>query len=231
VDNKVNVDIDELVISIQNGKDNALRNELISNYVPFIIKTTSKLLNRYIETENDEEFSIALLAFNEAIDKFNKDKSSFISFSKLVIESRIKDFLRKNVLEVDDNEKLELIEDRHLIDEEISLNDELLTYKLILKEYGLNFEILTNNNPTHKSTRCRCLRLVEEIINNQLLIEVIKKKKKIPIMSVSKQYNISKRIIKYSKEYIMSLLIIYIYELEELKDYIKYIGGDCDEKR
>jgi|LGVF01.1.fsa_nt_gb RNA polymerase sigma factor len=230
MNDKNNEDIDELIIKIKNNKDDTLRSQVISKYTPFIIKTASRALKRYIEIENDDEFSIALLAFNESIDKFSKEKSSFLTFSRLVIESRIKDYLRKTTLNIDENEQLESIVDTHIVEDEISLNDELNNYKKILKEYGLNFEMLMKNNPTHKDTRCRCFCLVRQMLANKLLIEVIKKKKKLPITIISKQYNISKRIIKYSKEYILSLLIIYIYEFEELKEYIEYIGGDCDDR-
>ena len=47
------------------------RNDFIEQSMPFIIKTTSSFLGRYVCTDNDEEFSIALIAFNEAIEKYN----------------------------------------------------------------------------------------------------------------------------------------------------------------
>ena len=42
-------------------------NELIEEYIPFIIKTISKFTNRYVSIENDEEFSIGLVGFYEAV--------------------------------------------------------------------------------------------------------------------------------------------------------------------
>ncbi len=53
-------------------------------------------MGRYVCTDNDEEFSIALIAFNEAIEKYNEDRGNFWAFAKLVIESRLKNNLRKN---------------------------------------------------------------------------------------------------------------------------------------
>ena len=72
------------------------RNDFIEQSMPFIIKTTSSFLGRYVCTDNDEEFSIALIAFNEAIEKYNEDRGNFWAFAKLVIESRLKNNLRKN---------------------------------------------------------------------------------------------------------------------------------------
>jgi len=111
----------------------------------------------------------------------------------------------------------------------VSLNDELERYKKVLKTYGIDFEILADKSPVHKNTRCKCFYLVNEMKNNKLLVDLIKMKKKLPITNISKQFKISKRVLKYSKQYILSLLIVYIYEFDELREYIEYIGGDCDE--
>ncbi len=226
----MNEELNRLITKIQNEKNNLLRNEIIEKYTPFIIKTASKVLGKYIEVENDEELSIALLAFNESINKYCEEKGSFISFSSLVIESRIKDYLRKlNKIESDNDETIELIEDKCQVENEVSLNDELERYKKVLKTYGIDFEILADKNPVHKNTRCKGFYLVNEMKSNKLLVDLIKMKKKLPITNISKQYKISKRVLKYSKQYILSLLIVYIYEFDELRDYIEYIGGDCDE--
>ena len=49
------------------------------------------------------------------------------------------------------------------------------------------------------------------------------------MIKLSRELNISKRIIKYSKKYILSLASVYIHDLDESKDYIEKLGGDCDE--
>ena len=72
------------------------RNDFIEESIPFIVKTTSSFLGRYVCTDNDEEFSIALIAFNEAIERYDEERGNFWSFAKLVIESRLKNNLQKN---------------------------------------------------------------------------------------------------------------------------------------
>ncbi len=61
--------------NIKNG-DEEERERLIKDYLPFIIKTVSNKINRYIETENSPEYIIGLEAFNEAIDKYDFPKAS-----------------------------------------------------------------------------------------------------------------------------------------------------------
>jgi len=64
--------------------DKLLKDRFISDYKPFIIKSVSQILNnRYIDIENSEEYSVGLIAFNEAIEKYDKDKKC--SFKKIFI--------------------------------------------------------------------------------------------------------------------------------------------------
>ena len=66
--------LEDTVLKIQQG-DGVLHNELIEQYKPFVAKTVSGVCKRYIE-ETDDEFSIGLIAFNEAIEKYTRLWSS-----------------------------------------------------------------------------------------------------------------------------------------------------------
>lgn len=70
-------------------------NEIVEENIGFIINTISKVTGKYVSIENDDEFSIGLMAFVEALDKYNQEKGPFLSFAKIVIESRIKNYLAK----------------------------------------------------------------------------------------------------------------------------------------
>lgn len=86
----------DIVKRIQNG-DWFLKEEFISDYTPFILKTVARITGKYVDIENSEEYSIALMAFDEAINCFDIGKNkSFLGFSDLVINRRIIDYIRKN---------------------------------------------------------------------------------------------------------------------------------------
>lgn len=221
--------LDEEILEIRKTKNENKRNKIIDQYTPFIIKATSDVLNRYIEIENDEEFMVALEAFNEAIDRYKKDKGAFLTFAKVVIHSRIHDYLKGKEIDIDAEKDVHEKESNESIEDQVSLNFEIERYKKILKTYGLNFDVLTESNPSHKKTRCRCFLIAKKIAENKALVQWIKEKKRLPITKISREMDASKRMIKYSKKYILSLVLVYINNLDELKDYINYIGGDCDE--
>jgi len=223
------MNLDEKILDIQKNKREDERNTIIDQYVPFIIKSTSDILGRYIEVENDEEFMVALEAFDEAINRYKKDKGSFLTFSKIVIRSRIMDYLKGKKLDIDEEKDVNEKENHESVEEQVSLNFEINRFRKILKEYDLTFDILTENNPTHKKTRCRCFSIARKVSEDKAMINWIKEKKRLPVTRLSRELNASKRMIKYSKEYILSLVLVYINDLDELKEYINYIGGDCDE--
>lgn len=54
--------LNDMLKQVKNG-DILLREKLIADYQPFIIKTVSQFMGKYIEIENSEEFSIGLIAF------------------------------------------------------------------------------------------------------------------------------------------------------------------------
>jgi len=221
--------LDEKILEIQKTNNENNRNTIIDQYTPFIIKATSDVLNRYIQIENDEEFMVALEAFNEAINRYKKDKGAFLTFSKVVIRSRISDYLKGKEIDIDYEKDVNEKESNESIEDKVSLNFEIKRFRKILKDYDLSLDTLTENNPTHKKTRCRCYLLSKKVAEDESLVQWIKEKKRLPVTRLSREYNVSKRMIKYSKEYILSLILVYINDLEELEDYINYIGGDCDE--
>jgi len=55
----------EYLNRIKAGDDSA-REEFILRFRPFILKLVYKATDRHVEPENSEEYSVALLAFNEA---------------------------------------------------------------------------------------------------------------------------------------------------------------------
>ena len=86
--------LEEAVVLIQQG-DQVLLNEIIASYKPFIAKTVSSVCKRYIHA-TDDEFSIGLIAFNEAIEKYLPERGrSLLSFAEVLIKRRVIDYIRK----------------------------------------------------------------------------------------------------------------------------------------
>lgn len=76
-----NTSIDCMVLSVQNGNLD-VQNELLRIYQPFVAKCVSEVCKRYINPSEDDEFSIGLFGFNEAMIHYSLEKgNSFFSFA------------------------------------------------------------------------------------------------------------------------------------------------------
>ena len=88
-------DVQQLISRVTEAKnDSNAADALIADYMPFIRSETAKYLKRQPEPE-DDELSIAMFAFYEAIRNYSPIKGAFFRFAALQIRSRLIDNYRK----------------------------------------------------------------------------------------------------------------------------------------
>ncbi|MBQ8401937.1 MAG: hypothetical protein IJX14_08410, partial [Clostridia bacterium] len=68
--------------------------DFIREYIPFIRAEASKCIQRLC-TEQDDEYSIAMIAFHEAITGYERSRGNFLRYAAMLIRSRIIDYSRK----------------------------------------------------------------------------------------------------------------------------------------
>lgn len=222
-----NKNIIDIILEIKEGNE-ILRNDFIQSYFSFIISTISKVTKRYVDVNNSDELSIGLLAFNEAIDKYENRKGSFISFAELVIRSRILDYIKKQSkdrsIPCEDN----MIEENACIDNNLSnieIREEIENYKESLKLYGISLKEVVDKAPKHTDTRENAARIAQSIFENPLLFSEFERKKKIPIKAAAKYCDVSEKVIKSNKIYIMAQILLLKSNGDGLKEYIGIKGG------
>lgn len=89
-----NTSIDQVIASVQDG-DIDVQNYLLKTYKPFVAKCVSKVCKRYIDPSRDDEFSVGLFGFNEAMIHYSPEKgSAFFSFANIVIQRKVIDHIR-----------------------------------------------------------------------------------------------------------------------------------------
>jgi len=218
------------LIMIKEQDDLNERNKFIQDYIPFIIKAVSNQTNRYIEIENSDEFSIGLIAFNEAIEKYDHTKGGFLNFAELVIKNRVKDLCRKRQkerLEISlenciGNSPENMSEPYCEIDHEsIALNEEIEQYETELRKFGITFEDLVTETPKHRDTRENAIQLSERISKDQTTVKEIYAKKKLPISKIVLKFKTTVKIVKRSKKFILSTVIIFVGNFCQLRLWVK----------
>ncbi|WP_442599259.1 RNA polymerase sigma factor SigI [Neobacillus sp. D3-1R] len=229
--------LEETVLKIQQG-DLLLLNETIDSYKPFVAKTVSSVCKRYIH-ESDDEFSIGLIAFHEAIQKYSPDRgSSLLSFAEVMIKRRVIDYIRKH--SKNQSISIDFTSQNHdddspslAIENEISIVDyqkknetelrkhEILQFQQILKEYDLSFQDLVEQSPKHADARKNAMEIAKLLVDDQELRTYLLEKKRLPIKQLEDIVQVSRKTIERNRKYIMAISLILINDYVYLKDYIK----------
>ena len=236
--------LEDEVLEIQAGNIQ-LQNQLINKYKPFIAKAVSSVCKRYIN-ETDDEFSIGLIAFNEAIEKYAKDKgSSLLSFAELIIKRRVIDYIRKESKnttvtmsdqDVDQDDyasnkieaTLSVEEFQKQVDQE-QRKEEIFYYQTVLKDFGLSFSDLLECSPKHADARLNAIEVAHTLVQNQELKKHLFEKKMLPMKHLEGLVDVSRKTIERNRKYIIAVSIILSGDYIYLKDYLK--GAVTSEKR
>ncbi|MCG3088133.1 RNA polymerase sigma-I factor [Sporosarcina cyprini] len=229
----------ELVCKAKRG-DEEVMNDLLSTYTPFMKKTASFICNRRID-EHDDEFSIAMNAFYEAIVKFETAHyASLTTFAYLIIKRRLIDFIRKEtanstpVLLVDANKEADLnIDDQHPVFTKVSMHqytedyqakerkDEIHRYNELLSTYGLSFGELSRTSPKHADTRRTAIQIAQIIAETPTLFDFMDHKKQLPIKELESLVDVSRKTIERHRKYIMAIVLLLKGDFIYIQDYIK----------
>lgn len=222
----------DIVRKIKKG-DDLLRNEFINTYRPFIIKSVSQTINKNIDIESSEEFSIGLMAFNESIECYNEEKKySFMDFSKQVIKRRVIDYIRisqrnANVYPFSSFDDTTNFEEKFLIDNrsnhvyEFELKEEFVYLEKSINSFGITIEQLINSSPKHKDTRANCIKIARLIAENEDLYQKFCFKKTLPFAELKQKVNQSQRTLEKNRKFIIAMVLILKSNLDVLKKYIE----------
>jgi RNA polymerase sigma factor len=229
--------LEDTVLKIQQG-DLPLLNETIDAYKPFIAKTVSSVCKRFIH-ESDDEFSIGLIAFHEAIQKYSPERgSSLISFAEVMIKRRVIDYIRKHSknqnismdfgMQNQDEDSPSLT-----IENEISVEEyqkkteselrrqEIIQFQQVLRDFDLSFQDLVEQSPKHADARKNAMIIANILVEDQELQAYLIEKKRLPIKQLEGLVEVSRKTIERNRKYIMAISLILINDYIYLKDYIK----------
>jgi RNA polymerase sigma factor len=230
--------VENKIKEIQAGNEQ-LRNDFIEQYRPFIKKVASKVCKRYINDSMDE-FSIGLLAFNEAIDQYTDDQGAkFLTFANMVISRRLIDFIRKEerqnrniYLEREENDEEDRGEESYA-EKKAALEQydmekqaevrmyEIEEYQSLLEGYGISFSILSKECPKHADARENAINIAKMVANDKEHTKYLVERKQLPIKYLLEHVDCSRKTIERNRKYIIAIALIYIGGFTALASYIE----------
>lgn len=217
-------ELDRKIDQVLNG-NSMVREELIETYRMFIAKVAARVCGRSLEWGRDDELSIGLIAFNEALDRFNPEREvPFLAFARLMIKSRITDYLRKQARHAAHHGgSLDVEEGSGAVAGEVSRaweeyweresarerQEEILEYSKSLGDFGIAFSDLVRCAPKHRDARESLLRVARSLAENEQLFVSLVKSKKMPIHELSMQTGVHRKTLERGRKYIIATALIW----------------------
>lgn len=226
----------EVKFDIEEIKQNEdMRNDFIIQYKPFIASFTSECAHRYVTYGVDEELSIALMAFNEAIDRFN-GKGNFLLYAKMVIKARLLDYFKSSVyrenkksfgLYNEEDDEIEELKDDAIQRYAESYEQSIRVFEINelnakLQDFGITFQDLVKSSPKHLITRHYVNNAIQKILDNKELVEKIMSNHTLPLKEIEKSFLIPRKKIESYRKYIIAGIVLADSDLETLKEYLPF---------
>ena len=232
--------INERVMHIKLTKDE--KNTFIEEYRPFIAAAVEKVTGRYVSYGQDEELSIALMAFDEAIIHYDQQKGNFLSFAQNIIRKRLIDYYRKekkhqvitymNEFSTEEAGAEEVFDyviaaeeaQNKYYQEEINQlrRQELVQLKEELSKWELKLDDVAKSSPKHTGTKSSYLDIVKYIIDRPELVKKIKTKLYLPIAEIEEGTKLPRKTIERSRNYVVAAMIILTGDYYCIREFIDW---------
>ncbi len=217
--------------------DSLLADELIRAYLPFIRSEASKAVNRVV-TDRDDEMSVAMIAFHEAIESYSRLRGAFLSYAAVVLRRKLIDYYRRekrhaNLSSLDEPleggrgvigdtlaDESDAYERAHSRD---ATRREIAELTAQLTEFGVTLTDIADNCPKQERTLAACHRALSFAKANPELIGELKRLKRLPIAALSAGSGVERKTLERHRKYLVALLVIYSNGYEIIRGHLKQV--------
>ncbi len=230
----------EARVAAAQAGDTAGREALLADYRPFVLRVASRACGRYLRPEADDEASVALIAFNEAIDRYDPDSgASFVTFAEMVVKRRLIDHFRRarggretpmsdfdvedtegqlsNPVEVaaalDAHRRGSEAEDRRL---------DIERFRQALRSYGIELEDLVRACPQHRDARERAIAVARAVAGNPQWADYLRQHRALPLKALESAggLEVSRKTLERQRKYIIAVALVMMERIEHLLAYL-----------
>lgn len=207
-----------------------VRERLIGEHLVFVKKIVSRYVTGGEEIGSSEEYSIGLMALNEAIDSYRPGLRSFRSFAADVIRRRLIDYHRaqskhrRKTLYLADLATLQEPVGDGVSGEEVEGSPEMDAFLARLKEHGIDLQDLIGETPKHADTRLLCVRIARAVVGEEGLRSHFQRYRSLPLKMLVERLGVSAKTVERHRKYVIALCLILMSDLEVMKCYIERLG-------
>ena len=218
-------------------KDPRKADELIRSYIPFIRSEAAKCISR-VCTEQDDEYSIAMIAFHEAILGYEQERGAFLEYASMLIKSRIIDYQRREARHQgqvsiyaesgeDDLTILdEMADGRDHYEEAVNLEatkQEIAELSAVMARFGVSFSDVADHSPRQERTLEACTRAVRWAAGDELLLEELLRTGKLPMARLVQGSGAERKTLERHRKYILAMLLIQTNGYEIIRGHLRHV--------
>lgn len=209
---------------------------LINEYSPFIARVVKNHIGHYVTAGVDDEFSIGMSGFEEALRTYIPEKGYFLSFAEKIIRWRLIDYYRKNARWTL-NASLEQLQEENgsaLVlgaraqqayqqsVETDQMTAEILEFREALSEWGIDFSQLLSLSPKQEKIRRLLQETARKISADPMLLQKLKATGKVPVQQILSMGWIDRKRMERGRVYIIACVIVLTGEYEMIHDYLEW---------
>jgi RNA polymerase sigma factor len=213
--------LENRVIEVRDDKYKTSR--LISEFTPFIASVAQKRAGKFLQYGTDEELSVGLSAFKEAMDCYDIARGKFLSFARLVISMRLIDYYRKKgkgkTLSLDDDNTTSALIDESSM-EQYRIDDEnearileIIEYRSELEKWGVSLEQLAEVSPRNESLREQYKDVARVIVGKSYILKTLMETKRLPIKEIEEITRLHRKKLERGRIYIIAIVLAMVMDL------------------
>ena len=229
----------ELIQQVYAAKeDMEAADRLIGSYMPFIKSETAKFLKRPPMEGHDDELSIAMIAFHEAVRGYSRSRGAFLKYAARIMEGRLIDYRREeqrhgNVISLDapagedDAPLSDTIADEtdhneaYVVREATRAEIEELTRQM--REFGVSLSDVADNCPKQQRTLEACRKALWHAKEHPELLDELLKTRRLPIARLSEGSGTERKTLERHRKYMVALLLIYTNGYEIIRGHLTQV--------
>lgn len=215
------------------------KDAFIEKHQQFIIRSVRKITRRPVQT-SDDEWSVGLMAFSEAVDGYRPERGDFLAYAYTVMGRRLTDHYRKTVRgtrEIDVEPYVFTGESEATEDglayairaaaqparERESLRDELEAANGLLHRYGFSFFDLTTCSPQTAKTRQVCAAAAACVLRDAELLAAMRRKHALPAKRIHEITGIPVKMLDRYRRYIIAVTVLMQGDYPFLQEYLHLV--------
>lgn len=227
-------------------KDAGEADRLIEQYMNFIRSETVKYTHCIPSVGKDDELSIAMFAFYEAVQGYQRGRGTFLSYAAAAIRNRLIDYTRKEerhqgILSLDmpagEEEGGQSLSDKLAGDEDSmkqwtvreATKEELEEFGNNLKEYGLTLSEVADNCPKQERTLKACHKVLQAAKAQPELLDRMVKSKRLPMADLAASSGVPRKTLDRHRVYLVAILLAYTNGYEIIRGHLCQITGGEEE--